>query len=122
MFTLPILTRPSYSAASSSSTGPIILHGPHHSAQKSTSTGVEAFSTSAAKFSFVKVTILRAAIIEWESHETQIGDTAKSASAPLGLLNSDLPRPRPKGSARTAKHRLCFQPPPAQRRRRRSRG
>ena len=38
-FTLATMSLPSYSVASSSSAGPIILQGPHHSAQKSTSTG-----------------------------------------------------------------------------------
>src|ERR1039458_8666883 len=37
------------STANFSSAGPIILHGPHPSAQKSTSTGPLAFSTSSAK-------------------------------------------------------------------------
>ena len=36
---LPISTRPSYSAASSSTMGAIVRHGPHHSAQKSMTTG-----------------------------------------------------------------------------------
>jgi hypothetical protein len=36
--TLAIVTRPAYSRASSSRVGPIALHGPHHSAQKSTMT------------------------------------------------------------------------------------
>ncbi len=49
MLTLPIFTLPSYSAASSSSTGAIILQGPHHSAQKSTTTGVVDFKTSCGK-------------------------------------------------------------------------
>src|SRR3954467_9594018 len=57
MFTLPILTLPSYSPASSSSTGAIILQGPHHSAQKSTTTGVDDFKTSSEKFPSVNVTI-----------------------------------------------------------------
>ena len=93
MFTLPILTCPSYSSANSSRIGPIILHGPHHSAQKSTSTGVEAFSTSAAKFSCVKVTILGAAIIKWELNKTQVGCTAKSGPAAPALLKSNQSRP-----------------------------
>jgi len=35
-FTFPIAALPSYSVASSSTIGPMSLHGPHHSAQKST--------------------------------------------------------------------------------------
>src|SRR5450631_2572013 len=57
MLTLPILTLPSYSSASSSSTGAIILHGPHHSAQKSTSTGVADWRTSLSKLSCVSAEI-----------------------------------------------------------------
>src|SRR5436853_177535 len=41
MLTLPTFTLPSYSLATSSRIGAIILQGPHHSAQKSTSTGVD---------------------------------------------------------------------------------
>src|SRR5262245_24933623 len=37
------------SLAISSSAGPIILNGPHHSAQKSTTTGPSAFRTSVSK-------------------------------------------------------------------------
>src|SRR6266540_6909670 len=42
---LAMVTLPLCSSAISSSTGEIILHGPHHSAQKSTSTGVLDWST-----------------------------------------------------------------------------
>ena len=67
MFTLPIFTLPSYSSASSSRSGAIILHGPHHSAQKSTSTGTGDCKTCCAKFSCVSVTINGEAIrqMEW---------------------------------------------------------
>src|SRR6185437_938058 len=41
-----MVSLPSRSRALSSSAGAIILHGPHHSAQKSTSTGPAAFRTS----------------------------------------------------------------------------
>src|ERR1039458_2624055 len=57
MFTLPILTLPWYSVASSSRTGGIILHGPHQSAHKSTRTGVMDCSASFSKLSCVKVVI-----------------------------------------------------------------
>src|ERR1043166_4809178 len=46
MLTLPMVARPWYSSASSSRMGAIILHGPHHSAQKSSSTGLSDFRTS----------------------------------------------------------------------------
>src|SRR5699024_3668512 len=48
---------PAYSPASSSSTGATILHGPHHSAQKSTNTGPEADNTSCWKLSSLTFTI-----------------------------------------------------------------
>ena len=44
-----IVMRPSYSFAISSKTGARVLHGPHHSAQKSTKTGLEELITSASK-------------------------------------------------------------------------
>src|SRR5882724_6439035 len=49
ILTLATLARPPCSLAISSSTGPSILQGPHHSAQKSTTTGWEDFKTSASK-------------------------------------------------------------------------
>src|SRR5450631_2894714 len=52
-----MVTWPFSSAAISSSTGPIILHGPHHSAQKSTTTGPLAPFTSASKLASVTLTV-----------------------------------------------------------------
>jgi len=49
---LPMLTLPAYNSANSSTTGAIILQGPHHSAQKSTIKGSAAFSHS-SKFESV---------------------------------------------------------------------
>src|SRR5580698_8296806 len=59
MSTLATVSLPANSPASSSSAGPIILHGPHHSAQKSTNTGpVLLFSTtSVAKLLSVTATV-----------------------------------------------------------------
>src|SRR6185312_1842281 len=51
MFTLTTRSLPSYCWANSSSIGAMALHGPHHSAQKSSSTGVSDFSTSCSKAS-----------------------------------------------------------------------
>src|SRR5437868_3061699 len=51
--TFTTLTRPSNSPARSSTMGAIILHGEHHDAQKSTSTGTSASRTSALKFASV---------------------------------------------------------------------
>src|SRR3954454_10030210 len=60
MFSLAMTSFWPCSAAISSSTGATILHGPHHSAQKSTSTGLSLPSTSAAKLASVTVTVLPA--------------------------------------------------------------
>src|SRR5690348_7000911 len=49
--TLPTFTFPAYALASLSIVGASIRQGMHHSAQKSTSTGVSARRTSASKFS-----------------------------------------------------------------------
>src|SRR5690606_32544051 len=49
MFILAIVTFSPSVLAISSSAGAIILQGPHHSAQKSTSTGLPDFSTSVSK-------------------------------------------------------------------------
>src|SRR5690242_17085684 len=56
MSNLATLIRPSYSPASSSTTGAIILHGEHHEAQKSTNTGTSASMTSDLKVVSVTVT------------------------------------------------------------------
>src|SRR5436190_13617815 len=59
---LPILALPANSVASSSIVGPRALHGPHHSAQKSTSTGSLAFKTSISKFASVNSLVLAPAM------------------------------------------------------------
>src|SRR5690349_5580645 len=55
---LTMRARPSYSLASSSSTGAIRWHGPHHSAQKSTSTGTSLARTSSAKVASVTLAVM----------------------------------------------------------------
>src|SRR3982750_3810105 len=60
MFSFAIVSLSLCSAAISSSTGATILHGPHHSAQKSTSTGLSLPRTSLAKLASVTVTVLPA--------------------------------------------------------------
>src|SRR5688572_2704129 len=60
MLSLAIVSLSPCSAAISSRTGATILHGPHHSAQKSTSTGLSLPSTSLAKLVSVTVTVLPA--------------------------------------------------------------
>src|SRR5882762_9457782 len=54
---LPTFTLPKYSVASSSTMGAIARQGPHQVAQKSTSTGLSDFKTSASKFASVTSTI-----------------------------------------------------------------
>src|SRR4029453_6479248 len=51
--TLTTSTTPSYLAASFSISGATILQGPHQAAQKSTTTGLSLFSTSASNVSSV---------------------------------------------------------------------
>src|SRR3954447_15305905 len=60
MFSLAIVSLSPCSAAISSRTGATILQGPHHSAQKSTRTGLSLPSTSLAKLVSVTVTVLPA--------------------------------------------------------------
>src|SRR4051812_4864086 len=57
MLTLAIVSFSPCSAAISSRTGATILHGPHHSAQKSTRTGLSLASTSVSKVSSVTVLV-----------------------------------------------------------------
>ncbi len=55
--TLAIFTRPFISLEISSSAGPIARQGPHHSAQKSTTTGSADCSTSCSKLASVTFTV-----------------------------------------------------------------
>src|SRR5438876_12135757 len=54
-FTFATLTAPTFSRAISSSSGAIILHGPHHSAQKSTITGLSCCVTSRSKLDSLRI-------------------------------------------------------------------
>src|SRR4028118_2056761 len=62
MLSLAIVSFSRCSSAISSSTGATILHGPHHSAQKSTRTGLSLPSTLLAKVASVTVTVLPAMV------------------------------------------------------------
>src|SRR5262245_7447522 len=53
MSTFTTSTEPSYFSASRASSGATMRHGPHHSAQKSTTTGRSAFSTSSSNVASV---------------------------------------------------------------------
>src|SRR4051812_41071618 len=55
MFTLAMVILSAFSTAISSSTGATILHGPHHSAQKSTRTGLSLPRTSVSNVASVTV-------------------------------------------------------------------
>ena len=55
MLSLATSSFPACSEAISSSTGAIILHGPHHSAQKSTSTGTSEDLTCSSKLASLRV-------------------------------------------------------------------
>src|SRR5688572_20648925 len=57
MFSLTTRSLSLYSVAIVSRIGAIILHGPHHSAQKSSSTGCDDFTTSCSKAASVVCTI-----------------------------------------------------------------
>src|SRR2546422_36383 len=65
MFSLTTWSLSACSAAISSSTGATILHGPHHSAQKSTSTGLSLDSTSLANVASVTVLVLAPTAASW---------------------------------------------------------
>src|SRR5438067_615497 len=62
VFSLPTLSRPAKSVAILSMVGARARHGPHHGAQKSTSTGLSLLTTSCSQFSVVSSTTLALAI------------------------------------------------------------
>jgi hypothetical protein len=53
MFSFAMVSSAAISPAISSNAGAMVLHGPHHSAQKSTKTGFDDCSTSSEKLSSV---------------------------------------------------------------------
>jgi hypothetical protein len=57
VFNFTILILEPYSFEISSRIGPTARQGPHHSAQKSTNTGVLLFNTSASKFAVVMTSL-----------------------------------------------------------------
>src|SRR5438270_9517483 len=63
MLSFAIVSLSPCSRAISSRTGATILQGPHHSAQKSTGTGLSLPSTSLAKLASVTVTVLPAMVV-----------------------------------------------------------
>src|SRR5664279_4484320 len=81
MFSLTILTLPACSVAISSSTGATMRQGPHHSAQKSTNTGVSLAKTSVAKVSSVTDWVVPTV----GSCRLSIGCAGKSAESRLSV-------------------------------------
>ena len=59
-----MVSLPTSSVESSFSTGAIALHGPHHSAQKSTKTGVVELFTVSSKLLLVRVIIPSAMVVQ----------------------------------------------------------
>src|SRR6476469_808802 len=84
------------SAAISSRTGATILQGPHHSAQKSTSTGLSLPSTSLAKLWSVTVLVLPAMVV------LPLGECSAYAYnfRPVGDMPEPAPLQGPAASAR----------------------
>src|SRR5436305_6667498 len=64
-----------------STVGVIIRQGPHHSAQKSTSTGTSAFSTSLSNSASVKVRVLSPAIFCSRYGMTETSQKLQAASS-----------------------------------------
>src|SRR5690348_7263046 len=103
MLTLPILILPSYSVASSSRIGDTILHGPHHSAQKSTSTGWPDLVTSVSKFVAVRFKIFATAIIlfpeniaaKWIYFKVKRNSRLPTAPRPMTAAAIASPRSKP---------------------------
>src|SRR5689334_11464662 len=79
MLSLAIVSLSACSAAISSRTGATILHGPHHSAQKSTSTGLSLPRTSVAKVASVTVLVLPAMVVLPEGLLEGVGGTTGGA-------------------------------------------
>src|SRR5690606_1413956 len=94
---LATLSWPSYSLASSSTIGAIILHGPHHSAQKSTSTSSFASSTSDSNVSSVTangfaILLLLLSLDEFDSaHKTWLG--RRILRSPAAYFDPTVPNP-----------------------------
>src|SRR5262245_59347503 len=92
--TLATVARPAISPASCSSDGAIILQGPHHAAQKSTSTGPLTFLICSSKLSSVRVRMPLPAIGSPRSLEPPSPVRAHSSIAPEMAANAAHPRPR----------------------------
>src|SRR4051812_14774579 len=101
MFSLTMRSLSPCSLAISSSTGATILHGPHHSAQKSTSTGTSLFSTSVQKLSSLTGTVLPMRCLP------SVTDPGPDGSGQIGeLLRGSRSEPRRSGDRRGCERRV----------------
>ena len=90
MSSLATVSRSWYSFATSSSTGANILHGPHHSAQKSTSTGLPDLRTSLSKRRVGDVLDRSLAQVGFLVRLDRVGATAATARVePLARYGAD---------------------------------
>lgn len=85
VFTLQHLILPTYSLASSSITGAIILHGPHHGAQNSTSTGASLPSTMLSQFFSSATTTSSTTLLHWQAKREAGRSGDGEATDNLGL-------------------------------------
>jgi len=76
-FTFAILTSPTFSRAISSSSGAIILHGPHHSAQKSTIIGLSSCVSSRSKFDSLSVIVAEFSITKKNTSKSGLSKSTR---------------------------------------------
>src|SRR4051812_32922458 len=99
MLILAIFSLPSRFCAISSKAGAIILQGPHHSAQKSTSTGPDAFRTSVSKeLSLTWVVLIGIPLLIAQAELERDGHRT------VELVNESMDAPRPGQAERTSPH------------------
>src|SRR5437867_2391270 len=79
-FTFPILTAPAFSRATSSRSGAIILQGPHHSAQKSTITGLSPWVTSRSKLDSSRLKVPELSIALGTVNPNQINQNGRGSA------------------------------------------
>src|SRR4029077_7198037 len=90
MLSLTILTLPSRSLAISSSAGAICRQGPHHSAKKSTTTGVDDFNTSVSKVSSETVAVAIYLLLLGRRHSTPKSSRSCGVKAKLGARSGNV--------------------------------
>src|ERR1700712_2622398 len=110
MLTLATVSLPAYSPAISSSAGPIALQGPHHSAQKSTSTGPVAGSTSVLKLASLTGLVFALMDAFLDRLFTEVGERARRDQAEHGGRAMHPARAwQPLRWSRPARRRRCGQ-------------